>query len=130
MGSLFFRRSFLLCKRYDAKFIYDAHDFYPSIDEDEDQSRFKKMWTDRIFRRLETLCISKATAVVTVSEGVADLYQQEFGQRPIVVRNCHDSRIDAPPEFNLRDLLGLSKEHFLLVTVGQAKEGDGDSGSP
>ena len=122
-GFTLFPAVFLLCKRYDAKFIYDAHDFYPSIDEDEDQSRFKKMWTDRVFRRLETLCISKATAVVTVSEGVADLYQQEFGQRPIVVRNCHDSRIDAPPEFNLRDLLGLSKEHFLLVTVGQAKKG-------
>jgi hypothetical protein len=98
-------------KRYGVPIIYDAHDFYPVIHE------------TGFYTLLESACIRNAKAVVTVSDGVARLIQERFGRRPVVIRNCQDARLERMPEKNLRQMLGLSTEDFLLVTIGQAKPG-------
>lgn len=91
--------------------IYDAHDFYPVV-------------TPGLFyRRLERWCINEASAVVTVSEGIAKLIQQEFGSQPVVVRNCQDIRLEQTPAQGLREVLSLPPDSFLLVAVGQVKPG-------
>lgn len=109
---------YCLCKRHGASFIYDAHDFYPSV-YDEHGFPFKS----RFYGFLERLCIKKAAAVVTVSEGVAELQNRRYGCRPIVIRNCHDARFDRRPAACLREQLRLSPKAFLLVAVGRPKVG-------
>lgn len=109
---------YLLCRRYRAPYIYDAHDFYSRMDKTEKLDSIKKFLI-----RIEALCIRNAAAVVTVSEGIAGMHFQTFGRRPAVLRNCHDPRLDREPPVGLRNALGLRKDDFLLVLVGHAKPG-------
>jgi glycosyltransferase involved in cell wall biosynthesis len=102
----------LACLRYRARFIYDAHDFYPIVD------------PHPFYAFLERQCVRKALAVVTVSEGVARLHAEAFGSRPVVIRNSHDLRMDRTPPRSLREVLGLRDGDFLLVSIGHGgKEG-------
>lgn len=111
---------FLLCKRYGAHYVYDAHDFYPSIYEEKNQYfSFKR----KLYGFLERSCIKRAAAVVTVCDGVAELQRERFGCDPIVVRNLHDPRSDRRPKASLREQLHLPAQAFLLVAVGRPKAG-------
>lgn len=114
---------YILSRWYRVPFIYDAHDFYSRMEENDQNLRLEKRWLKSIYSKIESWCIKKAAAVVTVSEGIAELQEREFSCRPVVIRNCQDSRLDRPPARDLRSLLGLSPDKFLLVTVGQAKPG-------
>lgn len=112
-----------LCKRYKVPFIYDAHDFYSRIEEREERDPFTRRIIDPFYRYVESRCIKKAAAVVTVSDGVAALLRENFDRCPVVIRNCHDARLDQKSPQHLRERLGLSSDVFLLVSVGQAKKG-------
>jgi glycosyltransferase involved in cell wall biosynthesis len=114
---------YLLCKRHRAQFVYDAHDFYSELIDPGELTGAAERWTNKFLRGIEFLCARKAAAMVTVNHGIAALEQAAFGCTPIVLRNCHDHRLDRQPCRSLREELALSSETFLLVSVGQAKEG-------
>ena len=114
---------YFLCKKYRVPFIYDAHDFYSRIEEKGNRMPYNRRWTDPFLFRLEKSCIQHAIAVVTVCDGVANLLEETFKCHPIVARNCHDYRLDQSPKMDLRQLLGLSPDKFILVTIGAAKPG-------
>lgn len=97
--------------RPDAPIVYDAHDLYPVID----PTPFLSI--------VESYCVRRAAYVVTVSPGLAGLLGSTYGCRPVVIRNVHDLRLDRTPDKSLRKYLGLSPGVFLLVSVGQYKEG-------
>jgi glycosyltransferase involved in cell wall biosynthesis len=99
-----------------APFVYDAHDFYSIL-------TYGSRWQRRVERRIERACVGRAAAVVTVSDGVADLYEQHFGRRPVVLRNAHDERLDTEPASTVRSATGVSGTDFLVVLVGQWKAG-------
>ena len=105
----------LLRGRGRARFVYDAHDFYPADRTDE-------LW-DRLLTWLERRCVRDAAEVVTVTDGCAQLIEEFFGRRPVVIPNVHDPRIDEPPSADLRTALGLDADAFLVVMVGNAKPG-------
>jgi len=124
-GITLFPAVYLLCKRYKVPFIYDAHDFYPGMyspDEMRDLD-FPQRWITIFYQYIESQIVKNASAVITVSDGVAGLLRNTFNCRPLVLRNCHDSRLDREPPKRLRQLLGLSSNEFVLVAVGNAKEG-------
>ena len=124
-GLSFFPAVSLLCTRYRASLIYDAHDFYGGMQSPAETSRlnFSRRWIMAFYRHLESRLVDTAAAVVTVSDGVAKLEERAFGCHPIVVRNCHDARLDQEPPMNLRQVLGLSSDQFILVALGNAKKG-------
>lgn len=124
-GVELFPAIFLLCMRYRAPLIYDAHDFYAGMHSQTEMgaSNFATRWIMSYHRHLESRLIKKASAVVTVSFGIARLMRETFHCNPIVVRNCHDLRLDQEPSTHLRQVLGLSRDQFILVAVGNAKEG-------
>jgi len=72
---------------------------------------------------IERACIRKAAAIVTVNEGIADLIAQRYGRTAAVLRNSHDSRLEQPVERTIREVLGLKEDQFLVVCVGQFKQG-------
>jgi glycosyltransferase involved in cell wall biosynthesis len=113
-GFKYFPLVYLLCRKHRARYIYDAHDFYPSL-----PYNFQL----RLVRRLEGICVRKAAAFVTVGEGIAGLYRGKYGRAATVIRNCHDGRLDRPPQKDIRQALGLSPEDFLLVCVSRPVEG-------
>lgn len=106
-----------------APIIYDAHDFYSQMVEEADRTRFERRFIVPFQRWLEGVCIRRAAAVLTVSEGVGELMRERFGVTPAVVRNCHDARLDRPGHRGLKDRLGLRPGDFLLVAIGNAKQG-------
>lgn len=114
---------YVLARRSTAKIFYDAHDFYPGVHRDADLTPF---WR-RVFRPflvwLEGLCLRHVAGMVTVNQGIADLYKETFGIDAEVTRNCHDPEMEAPVEKDIRQVLGLGDGDFLLVTVGNSKPG-------
>jgi glycosyltransferase involved in cell wall biosynthesis len=115
----------VLSKRHNAPIVYDAHDFYGAILSPKELAKRGFGWrcVMAFNRRIESHLVRNASAVVTVSKGIADLYEHTFGRRPIVIRNCHDLRIDREPVSNLRESLALSSGQFLVVAVGNCKPG-------
>jgi glycosyltransferase involved in cell wall biosynthesis len=112
-----------LAARLATAVIYDAHDFYRGIEPVERQWSFDRNYLRPFLNRLEDRVVASADAVVTVSEGVAELMRRAFGRRAMVIRNCHDERRDQPAVPALRTLLGLSREDRLCVVVGNYKAG-------
>ncbi|HYM37643.1 MAG TPA: glycosyltransferase [Nitrospiraceae bacterium] len=106
-----------------APIIYDAHDFYSQMVEDSERTRFERRFIAPFQRWLERVCIGQAAAVLTVSDGVGELMRRRFGVEPVVVRNCHDARLDRPVRSGLRNRLGLQARDFLLVAIGNSKKG-------
>jgi glycosyltransferase involved in cell wall biosynthesis len=86
-----------------------------------------RRFADRVLARVdgavERLCVNRAAAVLTVSDGLADLMSERFGRSAIVVRNAHDDRLDRPPAHGIRDAANVSKDDFLLAVMGNWKRG-------
>ncbi len=106
-----------------ARIVYDAHDFYSDMTDPNAPKRPEVRWMVAFHRLIERACIARADMVVTVSDGIAELLKEAFDCNPIVVRNCHDARLDHQRVPALRDALGLAPDAFLLVTIGNAKDG-------
>lgn len=111
----------VLARLHGAAIIYDAHDFYPEVHGDSDMSAFWKRRFVPFLSHLERRCIDGAQVMLTINQGIAELYRRRFGVSPHVARNCHDARLDRPVDRGLRERLGLGKDRFLIVTVGNAK---------
>ncbi len=109
--------------RSGARIIYDAHDFYRGIEPPAAQLPFDRNRLRPFLDRLEGALVTMADAVVTVSNGVAELMRQSFGRRPVVIRNCHDARADRTGGFDLRAALRLAPSDRLCVVVGNWKPG-------
>jgi len=76
-----------------APVLFDAHEYYPL----EFESSLK--WRRFMQRHLTALCrqfIPRCAAMMTVSQGIAERYQAEFGARPVVIRSAPDYH-DAVP---------------------------------
>ena len=112
-----------LCLRHRATFIYDAHDFYSEMHDQDSLSHFWRHWVLPMERFIERRCIRHATAVVTVNEGIAGLIERRYGRSAVVLRNSHDSRLERPVAKTMREVIGLSAADFLVVSVGQFKQG-------
>ncbi|NQV82523.1 MAG: glycosyltransferase [Rhodospirillales bacterium] len=114
---------YLQAKRHGAKIVYDAHDFYPGVHADADLTPFWRHVFRPFLVWLERLCINRVNGMVTVNQGIADLYKETFGVEALVTRNCHDPEMDVAVDQGLRERLGLLKTDFLLVTIGNSKPG-------
>jgi len=77
--------SFAFKIKGNAKVILDAHEYAPSEFEDS------LKWTVLNKRYTEYLCsefLPRCDAVITVCEGIADLYQRKFQVKPAVITNA------------------------------------------
>jgi glycosyltransferase involved in cell wall biosynthesis len=82
-------------------YVYDAHELYPdSLTQRPFQGSFL---VQRYLRALEARSIPGAAAVITVSDGHAEVLAERFGVRPVVVANC-------PPLQDLGDRGVLKRE--------------------
>lgn len=114
---------YLSAKAHKAKIIYDAHDYYPGVYNPKDLTTFWKFIFLPFLVWLEGICIRRVDAMLTVNNGIAELYRSKYGVEVGVTRNCDDDRLHVPVDMNIRDLLGIDKDVFLLVTVGNNKPG-------
>ena len=56
-----------------------------------------------------------AAEFITVSDGVADMYERRYGRRPVLLRNVHDLRVDEEADLDLRteSVKGVTDDEFL-----------------
>ena len=123
----FFPAVWLKSLWHRAVVIYDAHDFYSGIEPVRMQTPVQRLVT-AFGRQMERFCVASADAFVTVAPGIADLYEREFGRRPIVIKNAHDARIEVPLVHSIRTRAGIDDHDPIVVIVGQAKRGQTFSG--
>jgi glycosyltransferase involved in cell wall biosynthesis len=123
----FFPAVWIKSRLYGAAIAYDARDFYVGIETDENKTPFQKL-VARFGRMIEKRCVQRASVFTTVGEGIAALFEREYGRRPETIHNVHDDRIDQAPPRSLRERTGLQKEATVVVIVGQAKPGQDFSG--
>lgn len=108
-----------LSRRYGASFVYDVHDLYFEFDYELPEEKV----AGAFYRRLEAFAARRATALVTVSPGLADRYAEHFGRRPTIIRNASDVRLERPVKEDLRTRLGLDDDAFVVLVVGNEKPG-------
>jgi glycosyltransferase involved in cell wall biosynthesis len=113
----------ILCLWHRAKMIYDAHDFYSQMEDDASYSSYWKNWVMPFERAVERACVWFADDVVTVNEGIAALMRERFGCEPVILRNAHDLRLDRRPARTIREVMGLLPGAFLVVSIGNWKNG-------
>ncbi|MBK8515255.1 MAG: glycosyltransferase [Saprospiraceae bacterium] len=106
-----------------AKYIYEAHDFYSDLNKSMDLTEFEQKWLGPFYDFYERICIRYCYKLITVTEGISDLYEKEFNIKPIVIRNVQDFRKQFSPPIGLREMLSLKNDDILLVIIGQAKKG-------
>lgn len=110
-------------KMSSGRVVYDAHDYYAGIEPEEVIPPLHRNYLFPFRSWLERRCVATASLIVTVSAGLAQLLARRFDRHALVVRNCHDGRLDRSVDKELRARLGLSGSDFLVVVVGNCKAG-------
>jgi glycosyltransferase involved in cell wall biosynthesis len=124
----FFPAVWVKSKWHGAAIAYDARDYYVGIETASNKTRFQKLVVG-FGRFIEKICVKEVQVFTTVGEGVASLFEREYGRRPEVIHNAHDDRIDQVCQKTLRQRVGLRRDETLLVIVGNAKPGQDISGT-
>jgi glycosyltransferase involved in cell wall biosynthesis len=100
-----------------ALLLYDSHEYAPGVP-------YRKWLWGALVRALERVAISRADAVVTVSNGIAERLRERYDLHalPTVVRNLPDPAA-SDPDFaapDLREGLGLDPGATLVIHLGAA----------
>jgi len=77
---------FIISKLFRRKLVYDAHEYFTG--QHSLVERSLKHW---LWKKLEKRLLPKIKHMLTVSEGIADIYKAEYGVDPVVVRNLSPS---------------------------------------
>lgn len=91
------------------RLVYDAHEYVPGLPIDD---RRRDALTG-----LEHEFYQRADAVVTVSEGLADLLYSRFGSRPALVMNTPDTERELKIR-SVREVVGVGQDAPLVIYVG------------
>jgi glycosyltransferase involved in cell wall biosynthesis len=118
-----FPQAWLAARRHRARLVYDAHDFYPQFLEGGEGTALERRLMRSFYLAVEWACARSADAVLTVSDGVADLMAERNGRRPVIVRNCAELRGLADDGPDVRSAAGVGAEDFLVVMPGNHKAG-------
>lgn len=98
-----------LAEEVGARVVYDSHEW--AIEEQLDQARWR-MFFPPFIREIERSHIGAASAVITVADGIAELYQREYGLciRPDVIRNV--------PPYEPMELRPTSRDEVAVLYQG------------
>lgn len=113
---------YLKARRQRARFLYDAHDALWERGTAPEGGGVTRA-AMRAYEAIDRFCARRARAFTTASDGQAELLERRFGRRPLVIRNCHDPRLDRESTADVREVAGLGSEEFLLVMTGNRKPG-------
>lgn len=74
--------NFLVSKIRRKPLIYDSHEYYTGVPEIQNRKFVKGVWTS-----LEKWIFPKLKYTFTVNDSIANLFEQDYGMRPQVIRN-------------------------------------------
>jgi len=91
--------------------IYDSHEYFTGVPELINRKGVQKVW-----KQIEKWIFPRLKDIITVNESIADLYEKEYGKRPVVVRNIPSAGF-IPLEKSRSDL-GLPENKKILILQG------------
>ncbi|MBP7101984.1 MAG: glycosyltransferase [Bacteroidales bacterium] len=105
--------NFLISKWRKKHLVYDSHEYFCGILEIKDRPIVRKIWLS-----IEKLCFPKLKNVITVSQSIANQYENEYGVKVHVVRNIPLST--KPPIIQSRSRLALPENKIIVILQGNA----------
>ena len=109
----------LISKLKRKEIVYDSHEYFTEMLTIADRPFVKKTWT-----RIEHFCFPKLKHVITVSQSIAEKYQEKYGIKVRVVRNIPSAEM--PPITETRTSLNLPEDKPVIVLQGNGiNEGRG-----
>lgn len=91
--------------------VYDSHEYFTGVPELQQRPFVKAVW-----KQLESRIFPNLKTVITVNHSIAELYHQEYGIRPAVVRNLPPQQ-KYKPAAN-RKALDLPEDQTILILQG------------
>ena len=93
--------------------IYDSHEFFTEVPEISHKPIVKWVW-----KTIEKITLPKANHLITVSDGIANLFEQNYGRHPVVMRNIPEQKKQQITHSLTRKELGIPDNHLLLILQG------------
>lgn len=103
--------NFLVSRLKRKPLVYDSHEYFTGMPEIQGRHFVKWVW-----KTIEKRIFPHLKYVITVSDSIAIQYENEYGIRPITVRNC--SRSSAGIKGISREETGVKPDDFLLILQG------------
>ena len=104
--------AYLVAKIRSKPLVYDSHEYFTGVPELVNRPRVQKVW-----RSIEAFIFPKLKHVITVNESIADLYEKDYGNRPVVVRNIPEIAV-SQLELRSRESLELPEDKFIIILQG------------
>lgn len=102
---------FLISRLFRKPLIYDSHEYFTGQHGLAERRLKYYLW-----KCLEKRLIPRLKCMLTVSNSIADLYFNEYGIKPVVIRNLSPSSIAISARS--RSELGIRKDELLVVLQG------------
>jgi glycosyltransferase involved in cell wall biosynthesis len=93
--------------------VYDSHEYFTGVPELENRPFVQKVW-----KTIERNILPGIRYMVTVNDSIAELYHQEYGIRPMVVRNIPLTKKSESGHKLCRKDLGLSEDKRIILLQG------------
>jgi len=103
--------NFLVSKLKGLPLVYDSHEYFTGVPEVQNRPFVKWVW-----KTIERAIFPHLDHVTTVTDSVAAQYEEEYGIKPAVLRNC--SRTSSGIRAYSHQELGISDDHLILVFQG------------
>ncbi len=104
--------NFLVSKLRSIPLIYDTHEYFLGVPEIQNKVLVKWIW-----KKIESSIFPRLQHVFTVNESIANLYESDYGLRPVVVRNI-PTRTSDLPEAEDRKKFGWQPTDFIFINQG------------
>ena len=105
--------NYIVQKLRNIPLVYDSHEYFTGVPELESRPFVQKVW-----KTIERNILPSIKYMVTVNDSIAGLYHQQYGIRPLVVRNIPlTKKVEAGPKLCRKDL-GLSDEQRIILLQG------------
>ena len=103
--------NYLISKIKGIPLVYDSHEYFTEVPELVNRKSVQKTW-----KRIESWIFPKLKSVITVNDSIANLYEKEYGIRPVVIRNV--SPIRQPDKSLNKSEFGLPEDKYILILQG------------
>jgi glycosyltransferase involved in cell wall biosynthesis len=91
--------------------VFDSHEYFTGVPELRDRHLVRTIW-----KYVERRIVPRLKYVMTVSGGIARLYNEEYGISPLVVMNCSPKSDHIIP-FS-REEIGIRNDDLLVILQG------------
>tara|TARA_Y100000031_G_scaffold156772_1_gene213004 strand:- start:1032 stop:2150 length:1119 start_codon:yes stop_codon:yes gene_type:complete len=103
--------NYLVKKIKKIPLVYDSHEYFTEVPELVNRKRIQAIW-----KFIERRLFPKLIDTITVNDSIADLYYNDYGTRPFVVRNI--PRRSHSFKTATRKSLGLPDDNSIIILQG------------